>query len=247
VRLDSKSRDILGFRPKIDFLEPDQEPSAPHPVAPPPDPPSIDDVKERREEIRKFARSVSTLARVVQGLIDKEAADVTMKLDPNVDAAVIQAMMRTYGIPGPITYDHFKQCEENLKKHGEKTAKKATFSQQEITDAREAILRKDITIGGIGTVEATNGGLRPELDKRNQIVEPIDQDALQGELYKVLTNTIWSRFFLPLFKPLPIVGSLMPDELVPVSETTKNMVGETKEKTKVPETETVEPKVEDLL
>jgi hypothetical protein len=220
VKLDSKSRDILRFRPNIDFVEPDQEPSSPHPVELPPDPISIDNIKNERIKIAKYARSVSTLARVVQSLIDDEAASVIINLDPNVDAAAVQAMRRTYGVSNTITYDHFRQCEENLRKHAEAVAKKATFSEEEMEDAREAIIRnKDVPIGGIGTAKAANGGLRPELDKRNQIVTPINLDEFQSNILKMLANFLWKNFIKKVI-PLPF----LPDELVSVPDSAENMV-----------------------
>ena len=64
---------------------------------------------------------------------------------------------------------------------------------------------------------------RPELDERSQIIKPLDMGKFQDEMLKILVNTLWKKFILPILKPMPLVGSLMPDELVKLSSSTKKM------------------------
>jgi hypothetical protein len=230
LKLDDQSKDVLKFRPNINFVEPDQEEV---PIEVRPDLPDFDEVKNRRKKIKAYANSLNLLAEIIQGMIDDEAEAVIIELDPNIDIAAIQAMRRAYpdADPNRVTYEQFKQCEENLRNHAESIASNSIIDQNDVASAREDILRnRNVPIGGLGTREAENGGLRPELDKRNQIVEPINLDDFQNEMLKVLVNTIWKKFMLPLFKPLPIVGSAMPDELVSTSKSTENMMSNIKDK-----------------
>lgn len=47
------------------------------------------------------------------------------------------------------------------------------------------------------TVET--GGLRPEMDTKNEVVEPLDIDEFQNILIKILVNFIWSNFIRGVF------------------------------------------------
>jgi len=230
VKLDSKSKSILKFRPKIDFVEPEQEEVPIEPIKPKVE---FEEIKDRRKKIKAYANALNTLAQVVQGLIDDSADGVTIELNPGVDVAAIQSMRRTYpdALASRITYAQFKQCEDNKRKHAEEVSQKSTISQDEVAKAREDLIRnKDVPIGGIGTPEAENGGLRPELDKRNQLVEPIDLDSFQDEMIKVFVNHIWKNFFLSILGLIPFASDILPDELVPTSKSTKKMMSNLEER-----------------
>jgi hypothetical protein len=216
--IDSKSRDILNFRPNISFVEPDQQEV---PIDLPPDPVTLKEVSDRRKRISDFAKAINQLATAVQLKIDNKCADQIIVLDSRVDNPIIQALKRTYpygNISDRITYDQYKQCRDNLRNYADQVALKPVITDDDVTKAQNDINKGNYNIGGIGTDAASNGGLRPELDERNQLVEPVDMDDLQLKLIKMLVNFIWKLAFLPLLKPLPIVGSFMPDVLIPEDE-----------------------------
>ena len=211
--MDTKSREILKFRPKIDFIEPEQEPGV---IEGEPAAPTVEEVADRRQRIKKLAEAVNTLAAVVQERIDKKAKDQIIRLDPGIDAAAMQAMRRTYGVDDVITYEQYKGCKDRLRKHGEQMALKATISKEKVRKAKEDMLKGKVSIAGVGTDKAATGGLRPELDENNQVIEPLNMDEFQNELMKVLVNFLWKNFIKPIL-PIPF----LPNELVSVSKKTK--------------------------
>ena len=208
--IDNKSKDVLTFRPKIDFVEPDQEPATPHPKEVIPDDPTIKDIDLRRDRIKALADAVALLAQLVQTEIDTRAEAVVVRLDQNIDAATIQAVARMYpgADSGQITYDQFRQCEENLREYGKEVGKQALIDKDDILNA---------------DINKIDDGLRPELDKRGQIIKPINMAKFQDEMLKILMNTLWKKFILPILKPIPLVGSALPEQLVPVSSSTRKM------------------------
>ncbi len=231
--LDKKSKSVLTFRPKINFIEPDQEPS---PIEAEADLPSSQNVADRRQRIKKLADAVDLLAGLTQKKIDNKAKGQIIKLDPKVDIATIQSMRRTYPDSDlnpnndftQITYQQYKRCRDNIRKYGQRVGAKAVISKDEISKAKEDFLSGKPGMGmGIGTEKATTGGLRPELDKRSQIIEPIDIDEFQDELLKILVNFLWKNFIKPII-PLPF----LPDELVSTSKKSRKMVKDTKKATK---------------
>jgi hypothetical protein len=66
-------------------------------------------------------------------------------------------------------------------------------------------------MGGYNTTDATNGGLRPELDQDARIVEPLDVGEFQDIMIKILINFLWKMFLKPA---IPVPG--LPNELVKV-------------------------------
>jgi hypothetical protein len=216
--LDSQSRDLLNFRPNIDFVEPDVLPAAPNPVAPPP--PIIDDGAEaERVRLRLFnlADSVEILATAVQAKIDAKAIEMRIKLDPKVDAAAIAAVRR-HGGDDEIDYELYKHCRDMLRAYADQQAAKNRITQEQIDAAREGLDKFD---AGFGSLAAKNGTLRPELSPKAQLVEPLDLDKFQNLLIRILVNFIWKKFIKPTFKPIRIPGlgsvaKLLPDKLVKI-------------------------------
>jgi len=225
LKLDTNSRDILKFRPNINFVEPDQEEGE---IKAQPDPIPFEDIIDERKKIKAYADALKLLAELTQSLIDNEAEGQIIELDSGVDALTIQAMRRSYpdADPNRIIYGQYKLCEDSIRDHGYKIGQNATITPEDVAKAREALLKnKDVPIGGLGTEASKNGGLRPELDKKNQIVKPIDLDKFKDELIKVLVNMLWKSFIKPIL-PLPF----LPDELVKVSKSTKSMLSDIEQK-----------------
>ncbi len=226
--IDERSRDILTFRPVIDFVEPDQEPEEPNPVEVPLDEPQAEDIAARKERIRKIAKAVEVLGAAVQARVDRRAKDVKIRLDPVVDAATIQALKRQFPEDDDekpdkdysISYDRYKICRDRIRVEGERVALNATVSEEEIARAREALDRNEANIGGFGTREATDGSLRPELEPKARIIEPIDIDEFQNLLIRILVNYIWRKF---IKKRIP-GGRFLPKRIAKIPKRFRNQI-----------------------
>lgn len=206
-RLDSNSRSVLEFRPKIEFVEPDIEQG---PIQPVVDPLNVKDVLEKADQTRKLAKAVDTLAAALQNKADLRAKDMVIKLDPTVDAPVIQAMRRAHpGFdPTVITYPQYVACKERQREKGLELAKQGLVSPEEIEKARQNL---DTTTGFdslFNSEAAKTGGLRPELNTKNQIVQPINMEEFQQTLLEMLVNFLWKTFIKPI---IPLPG--LPDEI----------------------------------
>lgn len=224
--IDKRSKSLLSFRPKIEFVEPEQQDS---PITAIADNPSLEEVTAKRQKIKNLADSVNNLAQAVQLKIDDKSKDQIIVLDSQVDNAVIRALRRSY--PNALNFDRvtfaqYKKCRDRLREYAEKVALRSAISGADIDDAKDQISSGKFTVGGIGTEASTNGGLRPELDERNRLVEPLDMEGVQAELLKMLVNMLWKNFIAPLLKKLPIIGGAIPNELVRVSKSTREMVGD---------------------
>lgn len=225
-KLDTKSKNILNFRPNIAYVEPDQQevPIDPIPVGIQPQ-----EAEARIQKVQNLADTVNVLAAAVQAKVDQKAANIKIKLDPKVDGAVIAAMKRRFpdefgdedlnssaddGIF--ITYDHYRKCKDDQRNYADQVAKKARTSPQDIALARQKLNAGDTTIGGWGTPEASNGGLRPELEPKAVIVEPLDILEFQNYLIRILVNFIWKNFMRPILaSAIPLGGgALLPKQLV---------------------------------
>lgn len=269
-RLDSNDRSILEFRPSIDFVEPDQEPQAPNPITVEPETPQVEDAEAYREQVKRLAQAVNTLAAAVQARADLRAQNMVIKLDPILDADTIQAMRRQFPgeNPNQITYTQYRGCREHLRKLGEEFGRKASITPDEVEAARDDAIRSKLAaaqgristgggaaglpkapsagaddnaedydptspkqsskgnapitglgaqLGGFNTEASKTGGLRPELDERTRLFEPIDIDDFQINMICILMNYIWN-FIVDIFKKVklpvgPSIGSLLPKRL----------------------------------
>lgn len=82
-------------------------------------------------------------------------------------------------------------------------------------------------LGGYNTPEAKNGGLRPELDRKSQVVEPLDIDDFQLNIIHMLINFIWKEFIKPIL-PIPPGVPGVPDKIAPESSMSMaKMLGDT--------------------
>lgn len=232
-KLDTKSRTLLNFRPNIDFIEPDQEEVVIEPQEVPV--PVID----RVQKLKIIADAVGVLAAAVQAKVDKKAAGVRIKLDPIQDAAVIAAMRREFPDAFPeddeaedaayITFDQYRECRDHFMDFADETAKKTDFDASEIAKARDALNAGATNIGGWGTPEAAEGGLRPELEPRARLVDPIDLAKFQNYLIRVLVNFIWKKFIRPLVSKIP-GGGFLPKEIAKIPKSFKKQLKSIKDK-----------------
>lgn len=233
-KLDSQSRDILSYRPNITFVEPDQQPGEIEAIE---EAEQAEEVQDLRDKAKRLASAVNTLAAAVQAKADIKAKDMVIKLDPVADAAVVASVKRMYGHekinPYEITYDQYKRCKERMREKGEELGERMTISTADIQKIKDAVSSPSSSLpgsdsvlegltepfsqlGGFNTEAARNGGLRPELQDKAQIIEPIDMEVLQAYLVRIFVNAIWEKFFLPLFGSLPVIGELLPEQLVEI-------------------------------
>lgn len=231
-RLDDTDRDLLNFRPDIDYIEPDVEPGVITPISE--DLPQLEDVLAKRRKVMKLARSVDILATFMQARADEKAEDMVINLDPKVDAAVIQSMARRFpgANPNRITYPQYRACKDAMREAGQNIADKANIKPDQIDalrdDASNMLGGSDETgdgprrepkgvgaglrIGGFNTDWARTGGLRPELNPDMQVIEPLDLEEIQFSLICILVNYIWENFILKAFD-FKILGKSIADLL----------------------------------
>lgn len=194
----AQSRNILTFRPVIDFIEPAVEAAVPNPVEVPV---VIDDIVEAekvRSELFNLAESVDVLATALQARIDLKAKDMVIDLDPIVDRAVLDAINRAHPDhdQNNIPYSMYKECREEIRLYADKQADKNNLTEKEVEDAGkdpEGMARI------FDSAAAKNGSFRPERMPKAQLIEPIDIDKFQVSLLKILANFIWQIFILKAF------------------------------------------------
>ena len=191
--IDNKSKNILTYRPTIEFVEPEQKKVSPSPILKEPL------TEPQTDKLENLATTVEVLGAAIQAQIDVVAKPQRIRLDPNFDAATIQAMLRVFPEkadenPMYITYDEYRKCRGDI-----------------MDEARNKL---DTTVvGGFGTAEANEGGLRPELSQKAQVIKPLDVDSFQVDLIKILMNFLWKTFIRPPIAKIPFAGSVLPKEL----------------------------------
>ena len=187
-RMDEDSREILSYRPNITFIEPESVEQAYGPF--PEVPTQIEDIQKKREEVKQLAKTVNTLATVLQARADGKAKNMKIRLDPKVDAAAIMAMRRLYPDDDSlnITYDQYKICKDRLMNKGLQLGQQVLITPESIA----AVKNQDTytSFGGWDTEDSKNGFLRPEINSKMQIVPHIDLFDLQDSLIKIFVNFI---------------------------------------------------------
>jgi hypothetical protein len=191
-RLDDDSRNILEFRPDIDFVEPEVEPAVPRPV---PEPLQPEEILEDIRKTKALAKAVSTLAATVQARADVKAQNMVISLDPKVDAPTIAAMKRMFPDDNPT--EEVQDAKEN--------------ARNMFTDIEAAK-----QTGFFGTPEAREGGLRPDLFTRGQIIEPLDIDQVQNFLICILMDFVWKIFIVKALEGIPGASRVLPEKLSPL-------------------------------
>ena len=203
MEINNKSRNQLNYRPNIQYIEPPQEPEEPNPIQEIGDDQSL--IKEE-DELLALAESVDILGGVLQARINEEAKNIKIKIDPVVDFQVMQAMCRVFGTTDDlvddcnfleINYEQYRKAREQICKYG------ADLAKQAVADGPEEI---DESV-------YTDGSLRPELSEKAQVVKPIDMEKFRTELFKLLVRHIWSKFFRPKLRKLPVIGKKIPKQL----------------------------------
>lgn len=176
-RLDDTDRDLLTFRPDINYIEPDVQPGEITPVSE--DLPQLEDVQEKRRKVMKLAHAADLLATFMQARADEKAQDMVIKLDPKADATVIQSMLRRFpgADPNRITYPQYRACKDSMREIGKQIARKANITPDQINEVREDAVNM---LGG-GTVRGGQENIETGTD---------DLELRTGTLDELLDNTI---------------------------------------------------------
>ena len=202
-KLDNKSKNILGFQPNISFVEPAVQPgeilAQEEPV----------NALVEKDQLLSLAHNVNLLAIAIQTKVDEISKDVEIHLNEDIDAGVIAAMDREYpdADPTKITYQQYRACKDHVRAEAASIAKQVLITPEDILAAQgcaNKALKNEVCdsisqLGGNNTPEAKTGLLRPELDKRAQIIKPIQLQKLQVKLVCILANFIWKNFLLKAF------------------------------------------------
>jgi hypothetical protein len=221
ANLDQRDRDLLGFQPDIHFVEPDVLPGK---IEAEPDPPQVEDILAKRKQVAREADAVDKLAALLQARADIRAKNMKIKLDPNVDQSIIQAVKRRFpdADSSEITYAQYRECKDDMREAGLSIAEQALVTpdkvKENIDDASKVVTGQGAAaiskLGGFNTEEARTGGLRPELDPDMQIIQPLDIGKLQIDLICIFVNFIWKNFILKVFD-FSIAGINIVDEFLP--------------------------------
>jgi len=222
--LPADDRGILEQRPNIAFVEPRVLPVPPRPI--PAELPPVEAVKNELAQTKALANAVDVLAGLIQARVNLKAKDMEIDLDPKIDAPVIGAMARAYPDADStvITYEQYIACKNKLLERGVQVADQALVNSNPdvIAEARKAPVTDDYEAAKktalYGSKKAKRGGLRPELDENNMIIEPIDMDEFQKCMIKILTNYIWKKFIRPILfivlnAMIPFSGFALPKKL----------------------------------
>ena len=177
---------------------------------------------------QQLAKNAAALGQQVQDEVDKLAKGFEITLDPQVDANCIRALQRHYpgANPTKVTYEQYRQCKDHQKALMEGMPDKILnpLKASEIDKARKALEENDISdfLGFVG---------RPDIDPNQQIIAPIDIDAVQDSALRALVNTLWKNFIKPVI-PLPPGISFLPDEIAPMPDgpTPEEMMGQAHQK-----------------
>lgn len=178
----SQQRDILNFKPRINFVEPDQIddelPVREQPV-------SLDSVKSDTDQLIADYAQIEDLSNLAQQRIDDRSAGLTIQLDSQADAHIISAVQRHFGDPNKtsITYDDYRECLDHINDQANFTL----VDPAEVQKASQDQFRTDFGVFGADSP-------RPDLQSEAQSIQPVDLKSFQiqqlEELLKLLTPGI---------------------------------------------------------
>lgn len=168
-------RDILNFRPVINFIEPDQiEPEELQREQPT----TLSSIQSDTDKLISDYGIIQNLADAAQSKIDTRSKDLKITLDPIADAHIIAAVQRHFDDPNKtdITYDDYKECLGHINSQ----ANFSTIDQNDVISASQDQFRTDFG------PYATDTG-RPELQPNVQSIQPLDLSNFQiQQLEKLL-------------------------------------------------------------
>jgi hypothetical protein len=238
----TSDRNVLNYRPKIAFVEPELK--AEVPVTPLPEAVNPVQAQEKWDILDRMAIAGRILAEAFQQKVDDQVGDFYVSLDESFDSAAVDAMKRKYasqldrkqkgvdlgeGVdlgdglglgkvapksidPRKITYQQYKECRENMSNHADEVARNMGPDDDVIKQIRSNPTITQISLFGIDSIEGKSGLLRPELDKKGWVIPPLNLPEIQNDLICRLMNLLWKLFIRP------ILCTLIPpplNELIP--------------------------------
>lgn len=175
-----KSRDILTFRPKINFIAPETEDISDQTISEKDaalQENTIEQARKRTEALISGYKQLNELAKLTQQRIDNRVAatgGVQVKLDQKKDNPVMAAMRRRFPQEDPsiITYEVYKQCLQKLRNQA------PAIPQVQLEDIKKAKLDPYRT--NFGGYSNQNGENRAEISSPANTVDPVDLSAFQS-------------------------------------------------------------------
>ncbi len=163
----SEQRNILNFRPKINFIEPAQIPDIPPAAIEAPV--TLEVLKVGLDSAIDEYKNIAQLADAAQLRIDERSKGLIINLDLSQDAIIINAVQRHFNDTSKttISYDDYKNCIESIRK--DSLSRVFTTSPQDVLAANNDPFRT--SFGGIGKAP---GMARPELYNKIQAIKPLD-------------------------------------------------------------------------
>jgi hypothetical protein len=181
-------RDILTYKPRIEYQEPPVDPDTDGGYGDSTDEPeTIEEARKEVEDLVEGYRKVEQLAELTQKRVDSRVGDYSIQLDPKVDSHVIAAVSRCFpeaSDPTKISYEMYKQC----------LARQNNVDPDVVTKGDILEARKDSGRTNFGGYGLPPGLGRSEVSSPAEVVQPIDlqefQDNSITELWKLLVPLV---------------------------------------------------------
>jgi hypothetical protein len=179
----SKQRNILNFRPNIHFVEPQQIEDNKLPFTE--QTTSIDQIKQDVNDLIAEYGNLQVKADDLQTIIDSKSSTVEIKLDDNLDAAVLAALRRHFKDPNKstITYNDYISCLKIINDAG--IANATNVDQNDVLSSAS-----DPNRIVFGTLNIDSGLARPELASHAQVIPPLDMNNFQVEQLEQLFESL---------------------------------------------------------
>lgn len=166
---------LLTYKPKIDFIEPDQEDFEP---VIDDQPETIDSLRDRTKKLINGLDAAVKLIDLAQERVDKRVENsggMVVQLDEQKDAIVIGAMKRAFPDkedPTKIDYDCYKRVIDCVNK--------TSVEPPKVTAADIQAARSDPFRTSFGGSNNKQGENRPEISSPASSVSPLDLGAFQA-------------------------------------------------------------------
>jgi len=179
----TQERDILTFRPDIDYEEPEVDIYSDEPLDDQIS--TLEDARKAVGDLKTSYKAIEKLADQAQKRVDKRVGDYVVNLDSKTDALVIAAIKRSFPEakdPTKITFEMYKQCLARTN-----TSEMPQVTTKDLLAAQQNPLKTDFS--GYGAPPGLN---RPEISSPAKIVEPLDMGEFQNNIVKELFQLLQS-------------------------------------------------------
>lgn len=204
----SSSRNKLNFKPKIKYIEPDQIIPDELPIQEEQEP-TIDEIQQLTNELIQGYQDLALLADEAQKRIDEVVGNYVINLDSEQDTHIIDALRRLSNTPDNVdnaleieTGDSYEQktISYSAYKDALKVINEETLTNYNKVDQKELDLASiDPFRNTFGGMEKAAGLRRPELEKTNQSIKPVNLKKFKLKMVLKLFNLLQ-----PMIKKLAI-------------------------------------------